>query len=223
MSGKRKEILATDEIYHVFNKSVGDEEIFTNSKEFERALALLEFYRFPQKLRFSFFKRLQKDIKQEYISKYKKQNSFVEMYAFALMPNHYHLLLKQTKGKGIEKFLSNFQNSFAKYYNTKNKRAGSLFLKPFKAKRITSDEKLLHVSRYIHLNPVTSFYINYEDSRTHPLTSYHYYLSENTENDFINTKFVINLIGSKQKYEKFMANQVDYQRKLHLIKHLILE
>lgn len=222
MSGKRREILATGETYHVFNRSVGKEEIFIKGLELERALALLEFYRFPQKLRFSFFKRLQKEIKQEYISGYKTLDALVEIYSFALMPNHFHLLIKQTTDKGIEKFLSNFQNSFAKYYNTKYQRGGSLFQNSFKAKRLSSDEEFLHVSRYIHLNPVTSFLIEYDDLQTYPWTSYPYYL-EKGKNDLISTNFIIDLVGSRLKYEKFVANQVDYQRKLYLIKHLILE
>lgn len=222
MSGKRQEILTTGEFYHVYNRSVGKEEILIKSSNLDRAHSLLEFYRFPQKLRYSFFKRLQKDIKQEYISKYKSLNPVVTIYSFSLMPNHFHLLLKQNMDRGIEKFLTNFQNSYAKYYNTKYKRAGSLFQKPFKAKRLDSDQEFLHVSRYIHLNPVTSFFIKYEDLPKYPWTSYTYYL-EKGKDDLIETNMIINLIGSRPKYEKFVANQVDYQKKLHIIKHLTFE
>ena len=222
MSGKRREILTTAETYHVFNRSVGKEEIFINTRELERALVLLEYYRFPQKLRYSFFKRLQKEIKQIYVSEYKSRDPSVEIYAFALMPNHFHLLIKQTAELGIEKFISNFQNSYAKYYNTKFQRNGSLFQKPFKAKRITSDEEFLHVSRYIHLNPVTSFLIRYDDLKVYPWTSYRYYIGKE-KNDIVNTGIIGNLIGAGQKYSRFVANQVDYQRKLHLIKRLTFE
>ena len=138
------------------------------------------------------------------------------------MPNHFHLLIKQTAELGIEKFISNFQNSYAKYYNTKFQRNGSLFQKPFKAKRITSDEEFLHVSRYIHLNPVTSFLIRYDDLKVYPWTSYRYYIGKE-KNDIVNTGIIGNLIGAGQKYSRFVANQVDYQRKLHLIKRLTFE
>ncbi len=222
MSGKRREILTTGEIYHVFNRSVGKEEILRKIRNLDRALSLLEFYRYPQKLRYSFFKRLQKESKIQYLSKYKTLKPIVELYSFALMPSHFHLLLRQTVNKGIEKFLSNFQNSYAKYYNTKYQRGGSLFQKPFKAKRLKSDEEFLHVSRYIHLNPVTSFLIKYSDLRTYPWTSYPFYLNKD-KNDLIETNFIINLVGSRKKYEIFVANQVDYQKKLHLIKHLTFD
>ncbi|MBU0569566.1 transposase, partial [Patescibacteria group bacterium] len=140
--------------------------------------------------------------------------------SFALMPNHFHLLLRQTKTKGVEKFLTDLQNSFAKYFNIRYKRGGSLFQKPFKAKRLSSDEEFLHVSRYIHLNPVTSFLIKCEELKKYPWTSYPSYVRE-SEEGFIDTNFILNLTGSKKRYEKFISNQVDYQKKLHLIKNLV--
>ena len=94
MSGTRKEMLVTGEIYHVFNKSVANEEIFTKVKDLKRAVELLEFYRFPQRLKYSFFKRLNPEIQKDYYKEYKSKKSIVNIYSFALMPNHFHLLLK---------------------------------------------------------------------------------------------------------------------------------
>lgn len=223
MSSKRSEIIASGEIYHVFNQSVGKEEIFLKNRDLERASVLLEYYKFPQKLRYSFFKRLKENLKQEYLSKYKALSPVVEIYAFAFMSNHFHLLLKQKIEKGIEKFVSNFQNSFAKYYNTKHQRVGSLFRNSFKAKRLASDWEFLHVSRYIHLQPVTSFLIEYSELEKFRWTSYPHYIVKKDKDDFIDTNLIVKLAGSTQKYIKFVENQVDYQRQLHLIKHVVLE
>lgn len=221
MSGARKEKLVTGEIYHVFNKSVAHEEIFTKVKDLKRAVNLLEFYRFPQSLKYSFFKRLNKEAKKEYFLGYRSKNPFVQIYSFAFMPTHFHLLLKQASHKGIEKLLSNFQNSFAKFYNLKYRRPGGLFLKPFRSKRVSKDEEFLHLSRYIHLNPVTAYIIEYKDLRTYPWTSFRHYLGENT--NIIDANFILNIAGSRKRYENFVSNQADYQRKLNKIKHLIFE
>lgn len=222
MANKRTQILATNEIYHLFNRSVAKENIFASRKNLGRLSELLDFYRFPQKLRYSKFKTLPLDLKSGYISNFKKQKPLVEIYSFAAMPNHYHLLLKQLQDKGIFIFISNLQNSFAKFFNIRSKRNGSVFQNPFKAKRVETDEEFLHVSRYIHLNPVTSFLIEFKDLVSYPWTSYQYY-KEGDGQKFINTERILNYFKSKNGYIKFIADQVDYQRQLEIIKHLIME
>src|SRR3989337_4384182 len=109
MSGRRFQKLANEEYYHVFNRSIQKEEILKSNKFLKRTLDLFEFYSFPQKLRFSYFKRLTLELQNEYLKQLEKLTPFVEIYAFSLMPNHYHILLKQLQDKGIEKFVSHFQ------------------------------------------------------------------------------------------------------------------
>lgn len=72
------------------------------------------------------------------------------------MPNHFHLLIKQTEQNGISEFVGKFSNSYTKYYNTKHNRVGALLQGQLKAVLIESGEQLIHVSRYIHLNPTSS-------------------------------------------------------------------
>lgn len=222
MSGKRYEILATNEIYHVFNKSVGYENIFIGKKELSRFLSLIDYYRHNPNLSYSKYKNLPAKERKNTYKTIKSLPKIVEIYAYALMPNHFHLLLKQLSENGIQKFLSNIQNGFAKYFNIKNGRSGALFQKPFKAKRIANDEIFLHLSRYIHLNPVTSYLIDLEELASYPWTSYSYYLNDKNDS-FVNTKTIINLAGSKERYINFVNNQEDYQRKLHRMKKLLFE
>ena len=225
MSGKRLEILANGEIYHVFNKAIANEQIFIKSRLLKHAVDLIEYYRFPQRLRFSFFRRLPEKQKLEYSSSYHNNNSkLVDIYAFCLMPNHFHLLVKQASHNGIKTFLSNFQNSFGKYFNTITTRSGSVFQKPFKARRVSSDEEFLHLGRYIHLNPVTSFLTDFKNLGSYPWSSYPTYIKDSTsKNELVDPSPTLSLTGSRKKYIKFVENQVDYQRKLQLIKHLTIE
>lgn len=221
MSGRRNVVFADNEIYHVFNRSTAGGLIFARKKDIERALNLMSYYRFDQDLRFSFFDRLSKEEKGEYLEKLSGSTPNVYILSYSLMPNHFHLLLKQRSKKGIQDHLSNFQNSFAKYFNIKNKRFGTLFQRPFKAKHVETEEQLLHISRYIHLNPVTAFMMEYKDLRSSNLTSFPSYLSK--EKSWINTDMIIKLAGSVSKYDKFVENQIDYQRKISKIKHLLLD
>jgi putative transposase len=223
MPNPRRELLANQEIYHIYNKSIANEEIFNYKRSIDRALDLINFCRFIQELRYSRFKLLPGEIREEYYNKMLKKPPLVEIYAYSIMPTHYHILLKQLQENGIASFISKFQNAFAKYFNKKNNRKGGLFIRPFKAKRIASDELFLHVSRYIHLNPVTSYLINFDNLVNDQRSSFSYYLDSKHVNKLINTKLASSLVGSKNKYKKFVNNQVDYQRNLRKIKNYTLD
>lgn len=217
---KRREVLATGETYHLFNQAVGNEEILNSGRNLNRAIEVIDYYRFPQKIKYSKFKTLSKEMKKKYLSFMRDQPPLVAVYAFALMPNHYHFLVRQLVDKGLRMFISNFQNSFAKYFNLKNNRRGSLFQNPFKAKRVATEEEFIHISRYIHLNPVTSYLIEFNQLEDYPWTSHSWYMNEE-KNRFVEASLVKGIFGSEEKYKKFVADQVDYQRKLNLIKRLI--
>lgn len=219
---KRNLILATNEIYHVFNRSIAKENIFSSRINFRKAKEIVEFYRFPQKLRLSKFKTLTKDLKNDHLLAMRSQSPLIEIYAFSLMPNHYHFLVKQLLDNGLTRFVSNFQNSFAKVFNIKNDRDGALFQNSFKAKRIETDEQFIHVSRYIHLNPVTAYLIKFNELKDYPLTSFSNYVYGNKDL-FVNIKFLLGMFKSTEDYIKFVADQVGYQRELASVRDLIIE
>lgn len=219
---RRFYLLGTNEIYHVFNRAIGNEEIFVNKWKLKHFLDLIDYYRYPQKIRYSKFTSLSQQQKKDYISNISKLLPLVEIYSFALMPNHFHFLIKQKQDNGIKLFISNLQNSYAKYFNLSNNRHGGLFQNSFKAKRVETDEEFIHISRYIHLNPVTSFLIDIKDLSVYPWNSYTEYVDENNVK-FIDTKVITEIVGSKKKYQQFVIDQADYQRKLYLVKRLLLE
>lgn len=219
----RKIVLANGEIYHVYNRSVGDIDIFSTRGNIKKILQLLFYYRFYQKLRFSHFKALSQEVKKLYLNQFLSQIPLVEIYSYALMPNHYHFLIKQIQENGITRFLSNFQNSFAKFFNLKTNRKGALFLTSFKAVRIMSEEQFIHVSRYIHLNPVTGYLLKIEELLTSVLTSFRWYIGKKGKDSFVNTEKILSIFRSKENYKKFIFDQVDYQRKIDKIKKLTLD
>lgn len=219
---RRKVLLVSNETYHVFNRSIAKTNLFSSKIHLRKILEIVDYYRYPQTVRLSKFKTLIKDLKETYAARFKKATPLVEIYAYAFMPNHYHFLAKQLSDKGIVTFISNTQNSFAKYFNLKYNRAGSLFQNAFKGTRITSEEEFIHVSRYIHLNPATSYFIKTDDLPKDIRTSFPYY--QDAEKDsLINTKLLIGIFKTKDCYKNFVFNQIDYQRKLNGIKNLIFE
>lgn len=133
----------------------------------------------------------------------------------------FHLLLQQVMDGGIITFLSRFSNSYTKYQNTKTNRVGPLLSGVFKSVHIEDDEQLVHLSRYIHLNPVVSYVIKEEELLSYPWSSLPDYLKE--DSSLVDLKPVLNLFKSAEDYKEFVVDQIDYGKKLEEIKHLTLE
>lgn len=221
----RKVPLVLGETYHVFNRSIARQPIFLSIYDYQRALDVLAFYSYSNPpLRFSHYNRLPKSQKSDFMENLIKSGERqVEILAFCLMPNHIHFLIKEIRNNGISTFMSNFQNSYAKYFNLRKNRSGSLFQTMFKAVRIETDEQLIHVTRYIHLNPITAYILkNIKDLITYPWSSFSIYAEESISN-VVNIKTILSYFPSTAKFIEFTKNQIAYQRELAKIKHLVLE
>ena len=221
--GYRKTVLATNEIYHVYNRGVEKRPLFLTKWDYLRFLDLINYYRFTNcPIKYSYFKQMSIKDREETLGKLKvASEKLVDILAFCLMPNHIHFLLKQLQDNGISKFMAKITNSFSHYFNIKQERVGHLFQGNFKAVRIESDEQLTHVSRYIHLNPVTSYLMNFDQLQAYEYSSYPEYVGKKMR--FCNTNLVLEYFKNKDEYKKFVKDQIDYQRQLDAIKHLILE
>lgn len=220
----RKVVLATGEIYHVFNRGIEKRPTFIDKREYERAFSSLDFYRFEKpSLGLAQALRLDLEKRDFFFSQLKtKARELVEIICYCFMPNHFHFLLKQVKEKGIKIFLSNFSNSYTRYFNTKHRRIGPLFQGTFKAVRIEDDDQLKHISRYIHLNPVSSFVVTEGQLETYPWSSFPEFLDIDKDG-ICRKEIVLDLFSSKEKYRDFVFDQIDYAKKLESIKHLVLE
>jgi len=220
----RKTLLVTGEIYHIYNKSVAQEPIFESENCCSRILELINYYRFKDNpLRFSHYSRLSVKKKKKYLSSLNSSASLIKIFSFSVMPNHYHFLLRQEQDSGIIDFIRLLQGSYARYFNTKTKRSGSVFQNPFKGIRIESEEQFLHLSRYVHLNQLT-FYVlkNPEDLKDCKLNSFTDYISDNPR-PFIEKTTIMGLFKNKRDFQDFVFDRLNYQRNLQKIRHLVLE
>ncbi len=214
--------LVKDEIYHILNRGISDQLTFTGRRECWRAIDSMNFYSFDSlPFKFSYFLKLSSKKRKKLFDKLKnKGDKLVELISFCLMPNHFHFLLKQAADEGIARFMSNFQNSYTRYFNTRHKRIGPLFQGPFKAVRVQTDEQLLHLSRYIHLNPYSSYVIkNIKDLEKYEWSSFLEYLGK--RRGFCQKEVVLPFFSGLEDYKKFVYDQAEYQRELQRIKHLI--
>lgn len=215
--------LVNDQFYHIYNRGVAKMPTFLNKRGYEQAVLDLSYYRFvepPMKL--SRFKELPHDRKTDILtSLHKNAKVHVKIVSFVLMPNHFHFLLQQTAHNGISTFISKFTNSYTRYLNTKEERVGPVFQGVFKAVRVETDEQLIHLSRYIHLNPVVSFVIKEEDLFTYPWSSLPNYITG--DSSLVWSEPVLSQFSSINAYKDFLTNQISYSKELELIKHLTLE
>lgn len=213
------------QIYHVFNRSVARQNIFISRSDYERFLNLIDYYRYEKPtLRYSHYNRLPFTQKKDFLQNLKdKSVKLVEFYAYCFMPNHFHFLIIGKKLGGITTFMKNVQNSYAKYFNTKMHRSGSVFQAMFKIVRIESDEQFLHVGRYIHLNPYSSYILkDIKQLFKYNWSSLPDYIKDSNRN-IINKDKMIGYFKSPKKIGIFTLDQAEYQRKLGDINHLLLE
>jgi len=211
-------------IYHIFNRGIDRRSVFTGFREYLRAQELIEFYKHLETpVRYSKFLQLSKSLRDDVLREINKSETQVDILAYCLMPNHFHFMLQQKVDKGVSTFIANFTNAYTRYFNTKHERIGPMFEGIFKAVLVESDEQLIHLSRYIHLNPVVSSIINESDLNNYKWSSYHEYIAPSKNSTVSKRDLVMSMFESAKHYEKFVLDQIEYGKKLEIIKHLTLE
>jgi putative transposase len=218
----RKIPLVTGEYYHVFNRGVNKFSIFESTSCYKRCIDQINYYRHQKTpIKYSALIKLNYDIRQSIWDLVLKSNEKqVEIVAFCLMPNHFHFLLKQTIDQGISKFMSKFQNSYTRFYNTKNSRTGPLLTGKFQAVLIESDEQLLHVSRYIHLNPLVGGVVKgFKQLLSYKWSSLPDYYNKPGKS-ICGSEIVLNQFKSSSSYINFLYKQLAYAKELNYLKHL---
>lgn len=138
--------------YHIYNRGVAKQKIFLDIKDYKVFLIYLKESLTEQKpvkvpftLQGQSFKGIPRPVKN-FLNK-------IEIIVYCLMPNHFHILLKQNEQDSMEKLMRSLITRYAQYFNKKYDRVGHVFQGRYKAVLVTKDEYLLHLSRYIHLNP----------------------------------------------------------------------
>lgn len=215
--------LVTGEHYHVYNRGVARQPVFLTKRNLSRFITTLSYYRFAgPPIKLSRLLRLPTDERERFKRRLSvSDNSLVEIISFALMPNHFHLLLKQVADRGITDFISRVVNSYTRYFNTAHTRVGPVFQGTFKAVHIEADEQMIHLSRYIHLNPLVSHLVEESVLATYPWSSLPAFLTR--DSTLINTEAILRHFTSPQEYKKFVFDHVDYAKNLEMLKHLKLE
>lgn len=232
--------IISNELYHVYNRGTDKRKIFLDNYDYLRFIHdLFEFNNEEPVLNAGFFFKNQYiDVGRRYIDecRYNKKprKLLVEILAFCLMPNHYHLLLKPKKDTGIAEFIKKINGGYAKYFNYKYKRSGTLFQGKYKAILIQKEPHFIHLLYYIHLNPLDLItpewrekkIQNYKKSlrflENYRWSSYLDYIGKKNFPSVTQRELLLNFFNGPKNYKKDTIKWLQ-ERKLDQIKNLILE
>lgn len=144
----------TGEYYHIYNRGVDKRDVFIDDSDYFRFLkSLKEFNQLDPVVSLYINDRINPDVGVSPLQN-ESEEKLVEIMAFNLIPNHFHLILKQFRDGGISEFMKRIGGGYTSYFNFKNERSGALFQGKFKAAHIDSSEKLIYLSAYVNGNHI---------------------------------------------------------------------
>jgi len=206
----RKEPIIEGEYYHILNRGNNKQLIFKDQRDQIRFLFLILYLQSPVNLRNisrqvdCFAKngsfKVPKDVVEEIIN-----NRYVELVSFTLMPNHFHLIVRELKEGGISNYMLRILGGYTKYINTKNEISGHLFQGTFKSVHIKDDPQLLYSSAYLHNNVRELKNWNGKE-HLYPWSSFQDYVKENRWGELLKTDIILDQFLNKEKYKSFVQN-----------------
>lgn len=148
MKSKKDRDFASGEYYHVFNRGIDGRNIFNDEEDLDRFFKGVQEFNSVE----SIGSLYENEFNKKFGRSMSKSEKLVDLVAYCLNPNHYHMIIQQTEDGGVTKFMKSIGNGYTKYLNNKLKRKGPVFQGMFGARHIDSDEYLLHLSAYVNLN-----------------------------------------------------------------------
>ncbi len=216
----RKTAFVPGEYYHLYNRGNSKQEIFHDKEDYDRFIKLLFLSNNEKNFKIQF-------IRMNDIFNHERKNLLVSIGAYCLMPNHFHILITQTKEGSISKFMQKLTTGYSMYYNKKYERTGSLFEGKFKSEHANNDRYLKYLFSYIHLNPVKMIDKNWKINgirnknktldflQDYKYSSYlDYLLIPRQEGLILATKAFPNYFHTKEKFQKEIFEWLSYRQDL---------
>lgn len=221
----RKIIFAPGEFYHIYSRGVEKRKIFVDEGDRRRFIALLFYCNDTNKI-------VMRDLfgKDSDFNNFKKhkRETLVDIGAYCLMSNHFHILIHEKKDNGICQFMQKVLTAYTMYFNKKYNRVGPLFQSRFQAQHADEDQYLTFLYAYIHLNPVKLFQPDWvkngiEDIKATKefLVSYQYssyidYLDiERNESILINKDVFPEYFEKVEDFSKLVDDSLNYYNTYH--------
>jgi len=225
-----------NKIYHIYNRGVEKRNVFLDNQDYARFVHdLFEFndeapaWNLGRSLEINSMI----EVGLQSLSKDKEPRKLlVDIFIFTLMPNHFHLLLRQKKENGISRFMQKIGTGYTNYFNKKYERVGSLFQGKFKAVSIDEDAHFVHLPYYLHSNPLKLAGPATQNSNSDSWTflekykwsSFPDYIGKKNFPSVTQREFLLDFFGGKEKYKKETKEWLkDKSKNLEKIIEVILE
>jgi len=161
-SKNEDKIYIENSYYHLYNRGVEKRTIFQDEKDYATFLSYIKAYLLPKEektLRLKLADPKLPPREKDKVLRLLRLNNFnkqLTLVAYCLMTNHFHLLIYQTEASTIDSFMNSLITRYSMYFNKKYKRVGPLFQGTYKGLLVDTDEQLLHLSRYIHVQAIVN-------------------------------------------------------------------
>jgi putative transposase len=201
---------AINEIYHIFNRGVEKRIVFLNDADKKRFVQNLYIFNDSTPI----INNNRPDLREVRLLS-EEREKLVEILAFTLMPNHYHLMLKQVAENGRTECMRKIGTGYTNYFNTKYQRVGSLFQGKYKAALLENQRHFMYLPHYIHLNPLDikfpewrkrrlkNIEITIEFIESYPWSSYAEYVGLPSKlPKLVDEKFINEFFEDSQQYQK---------------------
>ena len=148
--------IESGEFYHLYNRGTDKRNIFSTETDFDRFTALLYLCNTTEPVHVYDIQKSRGRTSLELLigTEVEQREDLVDICAYCLMPNHFHLLVYEKEEQGISRFMQKLMTGYTMYFNRMNERSGALFQGTFKATHVDEDRYLKYLISYIHLNPV---------------------------------------------------------------------
>ncbi len=204
------------DIIHVLNRGVDKRKIFLDEQDYFRFVHdLFEFNdQSPVNTTFRIFQKNVIARRTVGLTERKPRKLLVNIHAFCLMSNHYHLLLTQRIENGIPRFMKKLNMGYARYFNERYERRGTLFEGRYKSVAVKDDAHFIHLPYYIHLNPLDLKFPEWRDRKLKNyrrainfLNSYRWsshldYAGQGNFPSITQREFLIKFFGGTGEYKK---------------------
>jgi putative transposase len=239
--GLRKTKLVSGEIYHVYNRGVDKRDIFIDDQD--HFCFIHDLYEFnDQNPAIILNDYLNKNRKNKFLEvglpeiKRKPRETLVEILAFCLMDNHFHLLVRQKTEHGITEFMRKIGTGYTNYFNKKYIRDGVLFQGKFKAIHLKQDSHFMYLPIYIHLNPLDYEFKEWRKGKIHNFkkalkylenyrwSSYLDYIGKKNFPSIIQKDFLLSRLGNEENQKTEILNWIKaFENNTLLNNSLVLE